>query len=453
AKSESASSVIDLQTRGRKRGFCGVLATQRIAKLNKDAAAECNNVLVGRTVIDLDRKRAANDLGFTTKEQELSLKRLDDGEFFGYGPAISKEDYVRVQVGEINTVHPEPGKSILKSSATPENIKNLLKDVIDLPKEVETELKTKQDYLNKINELKKDLRISKSAQTKPLIKVDEKGLERSFAQGQKEAEIRLNKEIYSLKANYKQMEKKVIDAGKILGQEIKVVTFTHKSNVPSNIKVPYQKPVTQVTPESNQSVSSVSNGELGICAKKIYSFLYNHPERSFSKSHVGAFTGYSHSSGGFSNAISQLNGNDLVTKNNGSLQVKEMNPSIAGEYDFSKEAIMGNLGSCPKKIYQLLLDNPYEEYSKEQLGEITNYRHTSGGFSNALSKLNSLGLIIKDNSHIKLNPELMEIWFVKQEKRIMTKLEAILIIHIVVVSVCLIVAFKELLKSGEESNG
>ena len=35
----------------------------------------------------------------------------------------------------------------------------------------------------------------------------------------------------------------------------------------------------------------------------------------------------------------------------------------------------------------------------------------------------------------------------------MTELEAILIIHIVVVSVCLIVAFKELLKSGEESNG
>ena len=30
SKSESASSVIDLMTRGRKRGFCGILATQRI---------------------------------------------------------------------------------------------------------------------------------------------------------------------------------------------------------------------------------------------------------------------------------------------------------------------------------------------------------------------------------------------------------------------------------------
>ncbi|MBA7557202.1 hypothetical protein ES705_49944 [subsurface metagenome] len=69
---------------------------------------------------------------------------------------------------------------------------------------------------------------------------------------------------------------------------------------------------------------------------------------------------------------------------------------------------MNNLGVCPKKIYQLLLDNPYQEYSYEEIGEITGYSYSSGGFSNAISKLNSLGLIQKDNSHIKLNQELLE---------------------------------------------
>ena len=39
-QAESASAVIDLATRGRKRGFCAVLATQRLSKLHKDAAAE-----------------------------------------------------------------------------------------------------------------------------------------------------------------------------------------------------------------------------------------------------------------------------------------------------------------------------------------------------------------------------------------------------------------------------
>jgi len=48
-KQDSTHSVIDLMTRGRKRGYCGILATQRIAKLHKDAAAEANNYMIGRT--------------------------------------------------------------------------------------------------------------------------------------------------------------------------------------------------------------------------------------------------------------------------------------------------------------------------------------------------------------------------------------------------------------------
>src|SRR6266487_1866166 len=70
--SEASSAVIDLATLGRKRGFCEILATQRISKLNKDVAAECNNKLIGRTGLDMARKRAGEELGFTTKEQVLS---------------------------------------------------------------------------------------------------------------------------------------------------------------------------------------------------------------------------------------------------------------------------------------------------------------------------------------------------------------------------------------------
>jgi DNA helicase HerA-like ATPase len=47
-KAESANAVIELASRGRKRGYCAVLATQRIQKLNKDAAADLNNKLIGR---------------------------------------------------------------------------------------------------------------------------------------------------------------------------------------------------------------------------------------------------------------------------------------------------------------------------------------------------------------------------------------------------------------------
>jgi DNA helicase HerA-like ATPase len=49
-KQASATAVKDLMSRGRKRGYCGVLLTQRISKLHKDAAAECNNKFIGRTL-------------------------------------------------------------------------------------------------------------------------------------------------------------------------------------------------------------------------------------------------------------------------------------------------------------------------------------------------------------------------------------------------------------------
>src|SRR5579872_2937320 len=87
-EAESAGAVIDLMTRGRKRGFCGILATQRLSKLHKDAAAEANNKLIGRSGLDVDMKRAGEELGFTTKEQMLSLRDLEPGEFYAFGPAL-----------------------------------------------------------------------------------------------------------------------------------------------------------------------------------------------------------------------------------------------------------------------------------------------------------------------------------------------------------------------------
>lgn len=72
-QAESTAAVIDLCTRGRKRGLCAVLATQRLSKLHKDAAAELRNVFIGATGLDLDQQRAADMLGFD-KAQRLALR-------------------------------------------------------------------------------------------------------------------------------------------------------------------------------------------------------------------------------------------------------------------------------------------------------------------------------------------------------------------------------------------
>src|SRR5688572_25079010 len=65
----STAAVIDLCTRGRKRGLCAILATLRISILNKSAAAQCKNKMMGSTSLPLDQKRVGDELGLRTKEE------------------------------------------------------------------------------------------------------------------------------------------------------------------------------------------------------------------------------------------------------------------------------------------------------------------------------------------------------------------------------------------------
>ena len=107
-EAESAQAVIDLSSRGRKRGLCAALATQRLSKLHKDAAAELLNKLIGRTGLDVDVKRAADELGMNAREAMQVLRNLDPGEFFAFGPALMKT-VTRVAIGPVVTTHPKSG--------------------------------------------------------------------------------------------------------------------------------------------------------------------------------------------------------------------------------------------------------------------------------------------------------------------------------------------------------
>ena len=157
-QSEAMGSVIDLATRGRKREFAAVLATQRISKLHKDAAAECLNKLIGRTGLDIDMKRAADELGFMTHKQQLSLRDLDPGEFFAFGPAISKT-VGHIRVGEVSTPHGKAARKLMSRPPVPtEKVKQALAKLSDLPKEAAAELVDREAMRNRIRELERDLK-------------------------------------------------------------------------------------------------------------------------------------------------------------------------------------------------------------------------------------------------------------------------------------------------------
>jgi hypothetical protein len=87
--------------RGRKRGLAGIIATQRLAKLAKNVAAEASNFLMGRTFLDIDMARAADLLGMDRRQAEI-IRDLVRGEFLALGPAVSRRP-VRVRIGSVQT--------------------------------------------------------------------------------------------------------------------------------------------------------------------------------------------------------------------------------------------------------------------------------------------------------------------------------------------------------------
>ena len=101
ARRSSLAAMTNLMCRGRKRGLAGVIATQRLAKLAKNVAAEASNFLMGRTFLDIDMVRAADLLGMERRQAE-QIRDLERGHFLGLGPAISRRP-VAVRIGSVQT--------------------------------------------------------------------------------------------------------------------------------------------------------------------------------------------------------------------------------------------------------------------------------------------------------------------------------------------------------------
>ena len=101
ARRLSLGAMTNLMCRGRKRGLAGVIATQRLAKLAKNVAAEASNFLMGRTFLDIDMARAADLLGMERRAAE-AFRDLERGHFIALGPALSRRP-VPVRIGEVET--------------------------------------------------------------------------------------------------------------------------------------------------------------------------------------------------------------------------------------------------------------------------------------------------------------------------------------------------------------
>ena len=119
ARRVSLAAMTNLMCRGRKRGLAGVIATQRLAKLAKNVAAEASNFLMGRTFLDIDMARAADLLGMERRQAE-QIRDLERGHFLGLGPAISRRP-VPLKIGSVKTASRGASHGLMPMPGTPAN--------------------------------------------------------------------------------------------------------------------------------------------------------------------------------------------------------------------------------------------------------------------------------------------------------------------------------------------
>jgi uncharacterized protein len=121
----SLSAMTNLMCRGRKRGLAGVIATQRLAKLAKNVAAEASNFLMGRTFLDIDMARAADLLGMDRRQAD-SIRDLPRGTFLALGPAVSRRP-ITVRIGAVETSARSSSPKLTPLPSAPvENMQELL---------------------------------------------------------------------------------------------------------------------------------------------------------------------------------------------------------------------------------------------------------------------------------------------------------------------------------------
>jgi Predicted ATPase len=124
ARRMSLGAMTNLMCRGRKRGLAGVIATQRLAKLAKNVAAEASNFLMGRTFLDIDMARAADLLGMDRRQAEM-FRDLKRGNFVALGPALSRRP-LPIVIGPVETSARSSSPKLMPLPEAPQDVEDLI---------------------------------------------------------------------------------------------------------------------------------------------------------------------------------------------------------------------------------------------------------------------------------------------------------------------------------------
>ncbi len=406
--SVASESVIDLMTRGRKRGYGGILVTQRISKLRKDATAEVNNVCVGRTVQDVDQRRAADALGILLKER-TGLRDLKPGEFWAFGPAFNYPGVERFQVGGVTTSHPTAGaRHSVKAPAPRRAIQGALgkleaamegvqDDIVDLDA-------AKKRIAQLEREAKRAVQVNGNGATKEAVRqaVDaalEKA-ERKWRQTTSRHIAKVQQGLARVKSDMGGAAIRLEDV--CSGLDIEVPP-TPASPVAGRSNGGLRNAPEPVHRGPSGVTASEDSGDLRLsrCERAILSVLAQFPQGR-TRAQAAILSGYSIKSSGYKNAISSLRTKGLIDRAQTDLVITDEGLEAVGGVALLPEGSelaahwYAKLGKCERAILECLVEAGGFSRTREEIAAATEYSTTSSGFKNSLSKLRTLELISRD---------------------------------------------------------
>lgn len=376
-KSDSGRALHLLASKGRKRQIGVIFATQRISALSKNVVAACKNKLIGQASLDTDMKRSAGELGFTTKEQFVSIRNLEPGEFYAFGPAISKE-VIKVKIGKVFTSHGDDSSTIGTVAPASAKVKAALAKLADLPQEIEEEANTIKSLQNKIKELKaENVRIAREP--------DLDLLERAKTEARQEAGLAWEKVLKNWK-KYFQSAKIVLPETAPLDIPEGWMTPSNLMDVKTIIKVP--RPVFEKLRDrfsdgfkGTQYIDADSSGVIGKGEIAVLKEIATH--NSLTRDHITLLTGYKRSTRDayikrlMSRGLVGQEGNYIYATEDGFNYLGPTFQAIPKSFDDLVLHYQNTLPEGERKIFEYLI--PYQEtyVSRDDISESTGYKRST----------------------------------------------------------------------------
>lgn len=421
--SVALDAVVDLVSRGRKRGIKLVLATQRLAKLSKDAAAECESRFIGRMNWPDDRKRAVEVLAAQTTGAAMrnEIARLGKGEFYVAGAALGGE-LVRAQL-ELPKSKPPPRGAAARAPAPPsEALLRVLKQLGDVPRQAEQRVRDLEHAQVRIRELEGEVaqaqrrapRAPPATQKVEIRRIEVPVVGKAAVRALEALYARFRREMGRDRARWtEQLEayqnaqvglERTIDRLRAMGRDAGAPS-PHRP-LPGGAPAPAPSPKT-TSPRTTSAASPDNNGdvELRAGARRMLQELARRYPLKLTRAQLGTLAGFTPRGGTFRTYFGQLvRSGYLVEQASGDVGITESGFGYVGENvppaPATTDELLAlwrkNLRAGAAKMLDVLVDVYPLGLSRAELGAESGFEPSGGTFRTYLGALHRNGLVVED---------------------------------------------------------